>query len=150
MLNPSNGTFCTAFEGARRIASGELKDVVLKAKQVIDRGERAPVLIFDNATSELIEVDFRGTARQVQKRHALQLAAGIAHRLTKKAIDLDEMGAQIDGGDGDWRLVEDGAKEVATVVRLLGQLGRAGQVPPVVVAQKRSAVVAVQGNVGCS
>jgi hypothetical protein len=61
---------CTAFEGSRRIASGELPQVVLKAKAVMDRGERAPVLIFDDATSELIEVDLRGTARDVQKRLA--------------------------------------------------------------------------------
>jgi uncharacterized protein len=61
-------TPCTAFEGTRRIASGELKHVALKAKAVIDRGERAPVLIFDDITSELIEVDFRGTAKNVLKK----------------------------------------------------------------------------------
>jgi hypothetical protein len=61
-------TPCTAFEGTRRIASCELKHVALKAKAVIDRGERAPVLIFDDITSELIEVDFRGTAKNVLKK----------------------------------------------------------------------------------
>ena len=61
-------TRCTAFEGTRRIATGELRHVAMKAKEVIDRGERAPVLIFDDATSERIEVDFRGTARSVMKR----------------------------------------------------------------------------------
>lgn len=62
--------FCTAFEGTRRIASGELTHVALKAKEVIDRGERAPVLIFDDLTSEPIEVDFRGTAEDVRRRLA--------------------------------------------------------------------------------
>ncbi|HXK48297.1 MAG TPA: DUF2239 family protein, partial [Deltaproteobacteria bacterium] len=38
---------CTAFEGSRRIASGDLLEVARKAKEVIDRGERASVLIFD-------------------------------------------------------------------------------------------------------
>ncbi|WP_406697786.1 DUF2239 family protein [Singulisphaera sp. Ch08] len=56
---------CTAFEGTRRIASGELGHVVLRVKEVIDRGETAPVLIFDDVTSELVEVDFRGTAEEV-------------------------------------------------------------------------------------
>jgi len=60
-------TICTAFEGARRIASGDLTQVALKTKDVIDRGGRAPVLIFDDATSELIEVDFRGTPEDVLK-----------------------------------------------------------------------------------
>ena len=59
---------CTAFEGTRRIASGELVKVALKTKEVLDRGERAPVLIFDDATSELVEIDFRGTPAQVLKR----------------------------------------------------------------------------------
>jgi uncharacterized protein len=59
---------CTAFEGTRRIAFGELKQVALKAKQVVDRGERAPVLIFDDLSGEVIEVDFRGTSEDVLKR----------------------------------------------------------------------------------
>jgi hypothetical protein len=61
-------TRCTAFEGARRIASGELKQVALMTNKVMDRGPRAPVLIFDDVTSELIEVDFRGTPDAVLKR----------------------------------------------------------------------------------
>ena len=63
-------TLCTAFEGSRRIASGMLAQVALKTKEVIDRGERAPVLIFDDVTSEQIEVDFRGTAEDVLRRLA--------------------------------------------------------------------------------
>jgi uncharacterized protein len=61
-------TRCVAFEGSRRIASGELHQVALKTKEVLDRGERAPVLIFDEVTSEPIEVDFRGTAQEVFER----------------------------------------------------------------------------------
>jgi hypothetical protein len=63
-------TSCTAFEGTRRIASGALLEVVLKVKEVVDRGERAPVLIFDDASGELIEIDFRGTAEDVAARLA--------------------------------------------------------------------------------
>src|ERR1035438_8570031 len=59
---------CTAFEGSRRIASGKLAHVVLKAKEVIDRGERGPVLIFDDQTSQFIEVDFRGTGKDGVER----------------------------------------------------------------------------------
>ncbi len=60
--------YCTAFEGYRRIASGDLAQVVLKTKAVIDRGEKGPVLIFDDVTSEPIEVDFRGTPDDVLKK----------------------------------------------------------------------------------
>lgn len=63
-------TRCAAFEGHSRIASGELADVAPRVKQVIDRGRHAPILIFDDATSELVEVDFRGSRRDVLKRLA--------------------------------------------------------------------------------
>jgi uncharacterized protein len=69
-------TYCTAFEGSRRIASGMLAQVALKTKEVIDRGERAPVLIFDDVTSEQIEVDFRGTAEDVLRRLAETTSEG--------------------------------------------------------------------------
>src|SRR5437868_3340172 len=59
---------CTAFEGSRRIATGALSQVALKTKEVLDRGEQAPVLIFDDVTGEQIEVDFRGTAEEVLRR----------------------------------------------------------------------------------
>ena len=59
---------CTAFAGTRRIACGDLREVALKAKAVLDRHKRAQVLIFDDFTSELIEVDFRGTPAHVLQR----------------------------------------------------------------------------------
>jgi hypothetical protein len=59
---------CTAFEGTQCVASGELAQVALKAKGVIDGGKQ--VLIFDDVTSEAIEVDFRGTAADVLSRLA--------------------------------------------------------------------------------
>jgi hypothetical protein len=60
--------FCTAFEGTRLIATGDLREVAAEAKTVIDRGTLASILIFDDTTSEPIEVDFRGTPADVQQR----------------------------------------------------------------------------------
>src|SRR4051812_44177066 len=57
---------CTAFAGMRRIASGDVAEVALKAKAAVDRGET--VLIFDDATAQPIEIDFRGTAADLRKR----------------------------------------------------------------------------------
>ena len=59
---------CTAFNGIRRIASGSVREVALRAKEVLDRDKTARVLVFDDLTSELIELDFRGTPAQVAKR----------------------------------------------------------------------------------
>ena len=57
---------CTAFNGARCIASGELAEVAVKAKAAVDKGEQ--VLIFDDTTSESIELDFRGSSEDVLRR----------------------------------------------------------------------------------
>jgi len=59
---------CTAFEGSRCIASGKLAAVAKKVKDIIDQEEQVSVLIFDDFTSEQIEVDFRGTIEDVLKK----------------------------------------------------------------------------------
>jgi hypothetical protein len=66
---------CTAFEGSRRIAAGEVAEVALKVKKVVDRGPRGPVLVFDDTTSESIELDLRGTVEEVARRLAAQAPA---------------------------------------------------------------------------
>lgn len=65
---------CTAFAGSRRIATGDLAEVALKTNVVIASGEQAPVLIFDDLTSEQLEVDLRGSAHDVLAR--LEKSAG--------------------------------------------------------------------------
>jgi hypothetical protein len=59
-----------AFEGARLIASGPPVEVAAKVKAVVDRGERAPVLVFDRVTSVPVDLDLRGTAEAVAHRLA--------------------------------------------------------------------------------
>ena len=61
-------TSCTSFEGTRRIATGDLARVALRTKDILDRGQSAPVLVFDDATGELVEVDFRGSPADVLRR----------------------------------------------------------------------------------
>ena len=62
--NPS----CSAFDQHRLIASGPLPDVVRAAKLALDAGASEPLLIFDDASSRQIEVDFRGTLDVVLAR----------------------------------------------------------------------------------
>ena len=59
---------CTAFEGCRRIASGLVPAVASKVKQVLDSGQGQPVLIFDDSSAELVEIDLRGTVDEVVQR----------------------------------------------------------------------------------
>ena len=65
---------CTAFKGDECVASGNLLKVAGKVKEIFDQDERASLLIFNDDTSDLVEVDFRGTAEDVLKRMATRLA----------------------------------------------------------------------------
>jgi hypothetical protein len=58
----------TGFVGHRRIGSGQLEVVAPMAKRLLDGGEVEPILIFDNATGQTVEVDFRGTPEDVASR----------------------------------------------------------------------------------
>ena len=55
---------CVAFDGTKRIASGELREVALKAQKVA----AATALIFHETTSETIHVDLSGSMRELTKR----------------------------------------------------------------------------------
>lgn len=57
-----------AFEGSRRVAAGGLHEVVRSVKGVLDSRPDAQVLVFEQSTSELRGVDFRGTLEQVLQR----------------------------------------------------------------------------------
>ena len=57
-----------AFDGERRIAAGNLRDVVSAAKATLDRRKEASILVFDGLTSDPIEVDFRGSIDDVLAR----------------------------------------------------------------------------------
>ncbi len=59
---------CIAFSGSQCIAAGSLQDVAAAVKQWLDRNAESAVLIFDDLTSEPIEVDFRGTLKAVLAR----------------------------------------------------------------------------------
>ncbi|MBN1382601.1 MAG: DUF2239 family protein [Deltaproteobacteria bacterium] len=67
-MGEHNRKSCTAFKGDRRVASGNLLKVAGTVKEILDQDEQASILIFDNDTSELVEVDFRGTMEDVLKR----------------------------------------------------------------------------------
>lgn len=59
---------CTAFEGARRLSSGPLIEVVLAVKEATDRGASAPLLVFDDATGGVLDFDLRGAKADVITR----------------------------------------------------------------------------------
>ena len=67
-------TLCAAFEGGRCIASGPLRQVALATKPVVDRWASSiappPVLVFADATGEVVELDWRGSETDFAARLA--------------------------------------------------------------------------------
>lgn len=61
-------TRCTAFEGYRRLASGGLGDVALAVKAATNTA--GPVLVFDDRTGRVVDLDLRGTDAEVLARFA--------------------------------------------------------------------------------
>ena len=59
---------CTAFDDTRCVSLGSLVEVIKKVKKIMDQGEPKSILIFDDCSSELIEVDFRGTIKDILQR----------------------------------------------------------------------------------
>ena len=59
---------CTAFAGHRCVGSGSLTQVAREVKVVSDRGEEEPILVFNDRTGESIELDLRGTIKEVVER----------------------------------------------------------------------------------
>lgn len=55
---------CTAFDGHRRLAAGSFLDVALAVRKATDSGADGPVLIYDDRTGEVVDIDRRGTAEQ--------------------------------------------------------------------------------------
>ncbi len=68
MTNQTTKTACTSFAGSRMIATGNLLDVAVQTKLRLDAGEEESILIFEDETSNLIEIDFRGHIEALKNR----------------------------------------------------------------------------------
>jgi hypothetical protein len=60
--------YVTAFIGSRRLASGLLAEVALAVLKASKRAAAEPILIFDDTTGRPIDLDLRGTERDVVAR----------------------------------------------------------------------------------
>jgi hypothetical protein len=61
---------CIAFAGSRRVAHGAFPDVALQIRDFLDAHVDELVVIFDDETSERIELDLRGTDDEIRSRYA--------------------------------------------------------------------------------
>ncbi|HEV2674926.1 MAG TPA: DUF2239 family protein [Aliidongia sp.] len=60
----------TAFDGHRRLAAGHPADVAVAVKAAMDGGAGGPLLTFDDATAEVVDLDLRGSPDDIRTRYA--------------------------------------------------------------------------------
>ncbi|WP_237155649.1 DUF2239 family protein, partial [Oryzibacter oryziterrae] len=58
----------TAFDGATRLWEGALVEVALAVKAATDAGAAGPLLVFDDATGRVLDLDLRGGTGDVVRR----------------------------------------------------------------------------------
>jgi hypothetical protein len=68
IVNSKTGIAYIAFDGHRRIASGDLAEVARAAKERLDRRNDASILMFEADTSAPVDIDFRGNVADVLAR----------------------------------------------------------------------------------
>ena len=109
----------TAFEGNRCIASGSLASVAEKVKEVIARGEVAPVLVFDDQTGAQIDLNPRAleeAARPIpseplESRNAGRPRLGVvAREVTLLPRQWEWLGQQQGGASATLRKLVDQAR----------------------------------------
>jgi hypothetical protein len=61
-------TPCTAFDGSRCLVSGSLHHVVLAVKAHLETEPPGPVLVFNDETGQVVDLDTRGTPEEVLAR----------------------------------------------------------------------------------
>lgn len=63
-------TSYSAFDGSRRFAEGALIDVALAVKSALAERPDASVLVFDDATGRVVDLDLRGSSEDIAARLA--------------------------------------------------------------------------------
>lgn len=65
-----SSTRCTAFEGSTKVAAGDLGAVALVVKVLLETAPGRLIIIYDDASGQEIDIDFRGSDDEVLARLA--------------------------------------------------------------------------------
>ncbi|HZI11341.1 MAG TPA: DUF2239 family protein [Myxococcus sp.] len=115
---------CVAFIGPKRVARGAVTDVALKLRELGASARQGEFLVFDEETSEPIDLDLRGSAADVVRRIDEAEAAKPGRGRPKLGVEAKEvtllprhwewLAAQPGGASATLRrLVEDARKKSA-------------------------------------
>jgi len=64
----------TLFDGERRLAAGPPAEVAVAAHAVAGRDHDGPLLVFDDSSGKVVDLDLRGSAQEVATRYAPTVA----------------------------------------------------------------------------
>lgn len=81
-----------AFAGHARVARGSLPEVAREIRILLDRGETAPVAVFNGSTGAPVDLDLRGNPEEVAARVEERLRAEAAETSRKAAPGRPRLG----------------------------------------------------------
>ncbi len=67
-MSDQSNKLCTAFQGSRLLASGPLADVVLTVKTASESRPDDAVLVFDDLSGRVVDLDLRGSSAEIIAR----------------------------------------------------------------------------------
>lgn len=114
-----NPILCTAFSGVDRLAAGALPDVALAVKAALAKNPTASLLVFNDATGAVIDLDLRGSDADVVARLAPAETRGrgrpklgvVAREVTLLPRHWDWLAAQPGGASQALRRLIDAARK---------------------------------------
>ena len=68
---------CTAFAGTTQLATGSLVEVALAVRSALDEGTTETILVFDNATGRVFDLDLCGTPDEIVVRLAQRVGQSV-------------------------------------------------------------------------
>ncbi|MFC6978305.1 DUF2239 family protein [Microbulbifer taiwanensis] len=77
-MSEQNQHNVSAFYGERRLARGHIADVALSLKRELSERELASVMVYSDQSSQLVEIDFRGSEEEVLARLPARQGGGAA------------------------------------------------------------------------
>lgn len=92
----------TSFDGHQRLASGSLASVALTVKHALERSASGPVLMFDDRSGRVVDVDTRGSDDEFIARLAAS-SSNPDHAFDTDAVTDPESSAMSDGPRGRGR-----------------------------------------------
>jgi hypothetical protein len=117
---------CTAFHGDVLLSSGPLIEVAMVVKTALERGAEKPVLVFDDATGEVVDLDLRGRKADIVARLSQPEAAAEPRRRGRPKLGVVAREVTLLPRHWQWLAAQPGGASV-TLRRLVDEARRSGE-----------------------